>query len=308
MKENKGFAQIIYAIWCVVLVSLAVFFFLAWQNHHRFKHPNVVIAKPALHVDEFPVEGWLLWQEEAVSSPVKGVLKFVNGGKVARVAKGEAIAVIEGDERKVVWAPKAGYFVPALDGEEGNWNFARVWLDYDNLPKAVKARTVPQGVNVQKGTLIGKVIPLPQALRCVFYVYLTPKVKENLQKNFLWIRLDEMDVPFRVEVLAKEILGLKARVNIALTPYFPAHLTIDRKLNLMIYEGRRHGVLLPEESVIFKKGKQGVYVVSKGLATFKEIKGIPMEGNMYFVEEGLLPGEIVILNGDKAREGRVFLW
>lgn len=96
MKENKGFAQIIYAIWCVVLVSLAVFFFLAWQNHHRFKHPNVVIAKPALHVDEFPVEGWLLWQEEAVSSPVKGVLKFVNGGKVARVAKGEAIATRSG--------------------------------------------------------------------------------------------------------------------------------------------------------------------------------------------------------------------
>jgi len=29
---------------------------------------------------------------------------------------------------------------------------------------------------------------------------------------------------------------------------------------------------------------------------------------MFFVEEGLLPGEIVISDGDRAREGRVFLW
>lgn len=308
MKEGKSASQTVYAIWCVILVSLAATFFLAWQNHHYYTHPSVVAAQSALYIDEYPVEGWLLWQEEVISAPLDGALKFVNGGKVARVAKGEAIAVVQGKDRRVIWAPKAGYFVPALDGQEGKWSFGRLWLDYDDLPKEVRANPVPQGVDVKRGSPIGKIIPLPQALRCVFYTYLTPKIKENLERNFLWIRFDERDIPLKVEVLAKEIIGLKARVNISLMPYFPAHLTVDRKLRFMIYEGRRQGVLVPEESVIFKDGKQGVYVVSKGMVVLREISGVPTEDKMYFVDDGLLPGEIVVLKGDKAREGRVFLW
>ncbi|NLG94173.1 MAG: hypothetical protein GX487_02295 [Acetomicrobium flavidum] len=308
MKERKNLAQIAYGIWCLVLVSLAVFVFLAWQNHHYYTHPDVVTAKPALHIDEFPLEGWLLWDEDVIKAPVSGTLKFINGGKVARVAKGEAIAVIEGTGRRAILASRAGYLVPALDGEEGRWNFARVWLDYDNLPKEVKAKPIPQGSYVQAGMPIGKIVPLPQVLRCVFYVYLTPRVREYLNKNVLWIRLDELDMPLRVEVLTKEAVGLKVRVNVALAPYFPAHVTINRKLSFKLYERKVHGVLVPEKSVIFKGGKQGLYVVSKGLAVFREIKGMPVEGNMFFVEEGLLPGEIVISDGDRAREGRVFLW
>jgi hypothetical protein len=51
-----------------------------------------------------------------------------------------------------------------------------------------------------------------------------------------------------------------------------------------------------------------VLQVEGNVASFKEVWGMPVEGGNFFIQKGLQPGNVVVLDADGAKEGKIRLW
>ena len=65
------------------------------------------------------------------------------------------------------------------------------------------------------------------------------------------------------------------------------------------------GITIPKSTLIVKDGQKGVYVLEKGLVTFRRVE-ITGENEDYYLVENLNLYDEVILDPDKAKEGRRF--
>ena len=126
MKEEVAalFRRALYFSLIFLIALGSVYLYILWWDHKESLNPEVVTVVPSSHADRIPARGILLWREELVISPLAGELSYPCE-KPVRVAKGEAVALVgPPGGKKALGAAKVGYFLPALDGEEGKWTYS----------------------------------------------------------------------------------------------------------------------------------------------------------------------------------------
>ncbi|MDR3229971.1 MAG: hypothetical protein LBT65_00890 [Synergistaceae bacterium] len=289
----------------IILVVLGgvVRTYIFWLDHYNMLHPDVVQATVMGYVEELPLEGILVWDEQLVTAPRDGVLTYPSP-RPRRVAKGEAIAAIDG---RAVRVEMPGYFFPALDGQEGKWVYSRLWPGTSDFPRAGPARFVENGARLRKGDPIGKLVPQPQDLRCIAYLDRTPALERDIKLGYVNVRTEPQGRDRKAAVRAYVNAGQKIKVYITL-PFFEPSLLTTRVFSCSVTTGDRQGVLLPDSAVVLRNGQMGVFLLKGNLTEFTEIEGFPADGGNFFIIKGILPGNVVVLQADKFKEGAVMLW
>ncbi|MDR3264609.1 MAG: hypothetical protein LBT15_01220 [Synergistaceae bacterium] len=287
----------------MVVLGIVARVYLFWLDHYNMLHPEVVQATVMGYVEELPLDGILVWDEQLVTAPRDGVLTYPSSHP-RRVAKGEAVAAIDGKALRVE-AP--GYFFPALDGQEGKWVYSRLWPGISDFPPVRPARFVESGARLLRGDPIGKLVPQPQDLRCIAYLDRTPALDRDIKLGYINVRTEPHGRDRKAAVRAFVSAGQKIKVYITL-PFFEPSLLVSRAFSCSVTTGDRQGVLLPDSAVVLREGKLGVLMVKGNLTEFTEIEGFPADGDNFFITKGILQGNLVVLHADRFKEGVVMLW
>ena len=293
---------IYYSAIFIVLVVVAMVYRL-WLNNYNMLHPEVVQAVAMGYVEELPLEGLLIWDEQVLDTPKEGILTYPSP-LPRRVAKGEPLAAVDG---VAVKAGSPGYFIPALDGQEGNWVYSRLWSGFADFPAFGPALPLRNGEYLGKGIPFGKLIPQPQDLRCIAYLDRTPSLERDLKRGFIEIKTEPNGKARRAAIRTTFSEGQKIRVYLTL-PFFPPSVLTSRAFVCSVLTGDRQGVSVPDTAVVLRDGKLGVLMVQGSVTEFIEIDGFPASEGSFFVTKGVLPGNVVVLHADKVREGAVRLW
>ena len=293
-------------VYCVVILSLAagvLKIYLLWLDSYNTLHPEVVAASAMGYVEELPLDGVLIWDEQLLTATRDGVLTYPSF-LPRRVMKGEAVAALDG---VAVNAGTAGYIVPALDGEEGTWVYSRLWPGITAFPTSGALSILDNGARLRKGDPVGKLVPQPQDLRCIAYLDKTNSLAQDIKNGFIEIRAKPDDKVQRAAVRAYWDTGQKIKVYLTL-PFFPASTILTRTFSCNVLTGSLRGVSVPDSAVIQRSGETGVLMVLGSMTEFNEVEGFPIEGNNYFITKGILPGNVVVLHADRIKEGAVRLW
>ena len=293
-------------IYYAVLLSLAVGVikvYLFWLDSYNTMHPEVVAAVAMGYVEELPLDGVLIWDEQLVAATRDGVLTYPSS-LPRRVMKGEAMVALDG---VAVRADSAGYFIPALDGEEEKWVYSRLWPGISAFPPLRELNILDNSTRLRKGDPVGKFVPQPQELRCIAYLDKTISLMQDIKNGFVEIRANPDDKIQRASVRAYWDTGQKIKVYLTL-PFFPASTISTRAFSCNVLTGNIRGVSVPDSAVILRGGKTGVLMVLGSMTEFTEVDGFPIEDDNFFITRGVLPGNVVVLHADKIKEGVVRLW
>ena len=307
------FAKILYYVLTIIIIFGAYEIYKFWYEDYLMSTPRIIEAVSTNYTEEQPLEGILLWDEQLIYAPKNGILTYPSP-RPRMVSKGEMLAALDG---RAVQAPYPAYFFPALDGQEGNWFYSRLWPDFAPFPEFNPAELLENGTMMRRGDPIGKLIPQPQVLRCIAYLDSSPSLNRTLNAKdaFLKIKLGEENKEHKAEVVAVKYSGLKLKVYLRL-PFFPPELLKSRKFSAKVVTGIEFGVMVPDTAVITKDGKNMVFLVQGNNPVLKEIEGFPVLGNgMYdeknfFIEKGIVPGNRLILNAGKfdPNDKNIRLW
>ncbi|MDR2175091.1 MAG: hypothetical protein LBO82_04035 [Synergistaceae bacterium] len=295
--------KIFYGILTLIVVVSGVAMYLLWLNDYYALHPDVVQAAAVVYVEELPLDGVLVWDEQVLAAPRDGVVTYLSP-LPRRVAKGEAVAAVDG---AAVRAGTPGYFFPALDGQEGNWIYSKLWPGVSQFPAFEKAKPVENGRRLKAGDLLGKLVPQPQDLRCIAYLDRTVSLERDVRRDFIDIRTEPNGKTQRAAVRAFSIIGQKIKVYLTL-PFFPPSLLTTRSFSCSVLTANWQGVSVPDTAVALRDGKLGVLLVEGRTTEFTGIEGFPIDEYNFFVTKGIMPGSVVVRHVDKVREGAVMLW
>lgn len=301
-------SRIVYGILVTSVTMLAVAFYLAWWWNTTKAVPDLAAARIGFYREDIPVKAVLLWAEDLVTAPVRGSVQYRHGAKAAFVAKDEVVAtVLKGGKSSAVRSREKGYFVPGLDGLEDRWRYSSLWTGSLPLPRVPDLRVFPDFAESRSDRVIGKLIRQPQTLRCIMYCPITDRISCDVDCGHVEFRLDPLGAPFIGAVRVARTMGSKVKLYMDL-PFFPLRTVFRRDMTLYVNGGEWRGAEIPESAVVIRQGKRGVFVVRGDRAFFREVTGIPMEGNKFLVQTGLNPGNLVLLNGMVGQEGRIRLW
>lgn len=295
-RKRRGlFQRIIYYALLVVIFSTAYRIYEFWYNTYRLSNPLLIDAASANYNEEQPLNGILLWDEQLIYSPQDGFLTYPSP-RPHFVAKGEILAAIDG---YAIRAPYPAYFFPGLDGQEGNWVYAKLWPDFLPFPEIEGAKLIENGTELRRGEPIGKLIPQPQTLRCIAYLDTTPSLERALKSSnaSIRIRTEYEGKERKAEVVAVKSSGQKAKVYLRL-PFFPPNILRSRFFSASVVTDVQKGVMVPDTAVITLKGKNMVYVVEGNTPILREVEGFPADDENFFIENGVQPGNKLILNAD----------
>jgi len=301
--QSWGFYKklLYYAITSILGVGV-VAIYLLWLDTYNMEHPDVTEATAMVYIEELPLNGVLVWDEQILRSPLGGVVTYPSP-QPRRVAKGGTVAVVDGTAVK---ADAAGYFLPALDGQEEEWVYARLWPGAPEYPYFHPAEPLEDGATIRKGDALGKLIPQPQDLRCIAYLDRTPSLERDIGRGFVNIRMGPQSKTQRAVVRTKEPMGQKIKVYLTL-PFFPPHLLLSRAFFCSAVAEDMQGVAIPDTAVILREGKQEVLLVKGNLTEFTEVDGFPVDKDNFFITKGLIPGSIVVLYASSVKAG-VIRW
>ena len=303
---RRGIFLLRRLIYYTVLLLLAVGVlkaYLFWLDSYMTMQVDMVAAAPMGYVEELPLEGVLIWDEQLVTATRDGVLTYPSS-LPRRVMKGEAVAALDG---MAVRADAPGYFIPALDGEEGKWVYSRLWPGISAFPPLKELSILDNGARLRKGDPVGKFVSQPQELRCIAYLDKTISLMQDVKNGFVEIRMNPDDKIQRASVRAYWDTGQKIKVYLTL-PFFPASAISTRAFSCSVLTGNMRGVSVPDSAVILRGGKTGVLMVLGSMTEFTEVEGFPIEGDNFFITRGVLPGNVVVLHADRVKEGVVRLW
>lgn len=301
--------RLIYWACAFFIITFTVFIYISWYKYDTYTHPDIVKAEPYSYAQELPVKGWLLWDEGLVVSPADGTIDYIDSDRAIKVAKGAMVGKVKKGNSVIagIRSKREGYFIPATDGMEGVWTYSYLWNSSANIPEP-DAVWYKNGIHVVKGQIIGKIIYQPQRLKSVAFADLTPELETELKKGWLKIKRESLGLPVDVKVRVFRFLGVH-KVQIYMDfPFFPLNIVGSRKLSYSLYTGEKAGVVIPESCLIMKNGINGVFRVEGNFCEFTQVEGLPLKNKMFFVSQGLKPGNLLALNGNKAREGRIKLW
>lgn len=307
-------------LYCLPFLLIPLLY-LSWLDEYRLAHPAVVEAVSASYVEEQPLDGILLWDEQLVYAPQSGAYTYPSP-RPRRVSKGEMIAALDGT---AVRAPYPAYFYPALDGQEGHWTYSRLWPEFAPFPFFKPAALLEDGSLLRKGAPIGKLVPQPQALRCIAYLDSTPAIERMLHGPgaVLRIKLAPDDKELKAEVVAVKsagptgsssqgdlgatLMGQKIKICLRL-PFFPPDLLRSRAFSAQVVTGEQQGVMLPDSAVIVKDGRHVVFLVQGNRAVSQDVDGFPVGGEKFFVVKGLSPGNTLIRDAERMPRDILRIW
>jgi len=296
-RQRAAFIQkIIYYVIIVFIMMMGYRVYKIWYENYKLSNPQLIEAMSANYSEEQPLDGILLWDEQLVHAPQDGILTYPTP-KARYVAKGEMLAALDGIAVK---APYPAYFYPALDGQEGEWVYPKLWPDFAPFPDFNEASLIENGTFLERGEPIGKLIPQPQILRCIAYLDTTPSLARALSaKDNPTIRIKtEFDgKERRAEVVAVKASGQKLKVYLRL-PFFPPEVLNSRHFTASIVTDIQKGVMVPDTAVITREGKNMVFVVNGNSTELHAIEGFPAGEGEFFIEKGIQPGTKLILNAD----------
>ena len=305
--ENRAYG-IFYGLIVLLITCVWIYAFKAYFDHYDSLHPEIAWAVPWVQVDVVQADGILLWDEEMISAPADGTVKYTLGLGPVRVPRGAIVArVSSGNAMADIKSKSDGYFVAGTDGSEEKWKYSALWPGMKELPNPAPLKMADDGARVKKGDWIGKIVPQPQELRFIGYVDETDDMRDRLASNRIMAKMDMLDTPSRAYVRVFETFGHKAKIYINV-PWFPLQSLMSRKYKLLIETGETSGVTIPETAVTARDGKKGTFVVRGSDASFVEVKGRVIDGSKFLVTDGLKIGDAVIVDGYGGREGRVRLW
>lgn len=281
---------IVFTFMCVYRI------YFIWYDYYALSHPQIIEAVSTSYTEEQPLEGILLWDEQLIYAQQDGVLTYPSP-RPRRVLKGEMLAALDGS---AVRAPYPAYFFPALDGQEGNWVYSRLWPDFAPFPTFSPAILLENGTMLKRGDPIGKLVPQPQILRCIAYLDSSPSLERSLQNkdnSTIKIKLEEDGKERKAEVVAVKSSGHKLKVYLRL-PFFPPNILRSRGFSASVVTGIQYGVMVPDTAVIMRDGKNMVFLVQGNSPELREVEGFPGpdEEKNFFIEKGVVPGNKLILN------------
>ena len=308
MKRSKKQRRILRKIQQLIYLSvLTVIFFFGyrvyrtWYENYKLLHPHIIEVITTNYNEEQPLEGILLWDEQLMYAPNDGILTYPSP-RPRMTAKGEILAALDG---RAVYAPYPAYFYPALDGQEGNWVYPKLWPDFSPFPEFNSASLIENGTYIKRGDPIGKLVPQPQVLRCIAYLDRTPSLERALRNKdnpYIRIKTENEGKERKAEVVAAKVSGQKIKVYIRL-PFFPPNMLKSRAFTASVVTGIEQGVMVPDTAVITKDGKNMVYVVQGNSPTLQVIEGFPADDKNFFIEKGVKHGSKLILNADTLNSG-----
>ena len=305
-KGRRGlFGRLLYySAFLLIFMGMAKFYLIWLENYQRL-HPEVFEAFAVGYIEEQPLEGILLWDEQLVYAPKDGVLTYLSP-LPRRVAKGEIVAALDG---VAVRAPAPGYFSPALDGQEGHWVYSRLWPEFTPFPYFRSAVLLENGTQMRKGAPIGKLVPQPQFLRCIAYLDRSPSIEAGLKRKNATIRIrTESEGKDRdAEVIALKFSGQKLKVCLRL-PFFPPSVLGSRSFSCRVIAGDFQGVMIPDTAVVTREGRNIVFLVQGSRVLPQDVEGFPADDKHFFITKGVMPGNKLILNADKNLAGVIRLW
>jgi hypothetical protein len=85
-------------------------------------------------------------------------------------------------------------------------------------------------------------------------------------------------------------------------------MTENRTFSWKIYVGEQNGIYVPNSSVILKDGVMGVFIIKGNEAAFRKVEAFHADEDNFFINSGVIPGDMLILDASKAREGEVNIW
>ncbi|HDQ93356.1 MAG TPA: hypothetical protein ENN89_04450, partial [Synergistetes bacterium] len=170
MSESK-LVRLFYYFFALCIILGALLIYKAWWDRYFRLRPELATAEPAVLSIDIPMEVALLWDESVMVSPSAGQISFPMGRGPLYCAKGETVAVIAGPSGKnQVKTPGPGYFVAALDGQEGKWSYGELWPGSSKIPSVPGPVFIEEGIDIPKGGPVGKFVPQPRQLRCIAYI------------------------------------------------------------------------------------------------------------------------------------------
>ncbi|WP_299078303.1 hypothetical protein [uncultured Fretibacterium sp.] len=303
--ENGLFGRLVYyTAFLLIFVGVAKLY-LVWLENYRLLHPEIIEAVAVGYIEEQPLDGVLLWDEQLVYAPRDGVLTYLSP-LPRRVAKGEVVAALDGAAVRV---PAPGYFFPALDGQEGHWVYSRLWPEFAPFPFFRSAVLLENGTQLRKGAPVGKLGPQPQFLRCIAYLDCSPSIERSLQRKnaTIKIRMEPDGKDRGAEVVAVKFSGQKIKVCLRL-PFFPASVLYSRAFSCRVITGDLQGVMVPDTAVVTRDGRNLVFVVQGSRVLSQDVEGFPADEKHFFITKGVMPGNKLILHADKTLSGVVRLW
>ena len=306
-RKRKGLLQrIIYYSILLTIFSLGYKIYSLWYDNYRLSNPQFIDAITTNYSEEQPLNGILLWDEQLIYAPQNGILTYPSP-RPRMVAKGEILAALDG---VAVRAPYPAYFFPGLDGQEGNWVYAKLWPDFAPFPEFNNAELIENGTQLMRGEPIGKLIPQPQILRCIAYLDKTPSLEKSLNNAAATVRIrtEYEGKERKAEVVAVKSSGYKIKVYLRL-PFFPPNVLRSRHFSASVVTDIQKGVMVPDTAVITQNGKNLVFLVEGNSPILHEVEGFPADDENFFIESGVLPGNKLILNADtiniKDASGRI---
>ena len=303
--ESGLFGRLAYhTAFLLIFVGVAKLY-LIWLENYRLLHPEIIEAVAVGYIEEQPLDGILLWDEQLVYAPRDGVLTYLSP-LPRRVSKGEVVAALDGVAVKV---SSPGYFFPALDGQEGHWVYSRLWPEFAPFPFFRSAVLLENGTQLRKGAPVGKLVPQPQFLRCIAYLDCSPSIERSLQRKnaTIKIRMEPDGKDRGAEVVAVKFSGQKIKVCLRL-PFFPASVLYSRAFSCRVITGDLQGVMVPDTAVVTRDGRNLVFVVQGSRVLSQDVEGFPADEKHFFITKGVMPGNKLILHADKTLSGVIRLW
>jgi len=289
------------AILLIGMIAYRIYFL--WFDAYRYLHPAVFQAHSGVFTEEIPFEGVLLWEERVIYAPNSGIISYPSLSP-RRVRRGELLGTVGG---RAVNSPAAGYFTPALDGYEGRWRYSDLWPGASPLPSPPRASAIPNGTHVENRQPIGKLIPKPQELRAIAWIDSRPSLNHDIDRGRIRVKRSENDWGLWAEIRTKSIISKRIKLYVTL-PFFTPEMTEMRTFSWIINIGDRNGIYVPNSSVIFRDGVMGVFVIRGNEAVFREVEAFHADEDNFFITSGVIPGDMLILDASRAREGQVNVW
>ncbi|MBQ7195927.1 MAG: hypothetical protein IJS40_00790 [Synergistaceae bacterium] len=295
-RQKKIIQKIIYYIIVVFIMMMGFKVYKIWYENYKLSTPQLIEAMSTNYSEEQPLNGILLWDEQLIYAPQDGIFTYPSP-RPRYVSKGEMLAALDGVP---VRAPYPAYFYPALDGQEGNWVYPKLWPDFAPFPEFNTASLIENGTFLGRGEPIGKLIPQPQVLRCIAYLDTTPSLAralDNKNNPTIRIRTELEGKERRAEVVAVKSSGQKLKVYLRL-PFFPPNILHSRLFTASVVTDVQKGVMVPDTAVITREGKNMVFIVNGNSTELHAIEGFPADEGDFFIEKGVQPGNKLILNAD----------
>ncbi|MBR1437119.1 MAG: hypothetical protein IJ587_01150 [Synergistaceae bacterium] len=306
-RKRKGLPQrLLYYSLLLFICLMGYRVYKSWLEDYTLSHPQIIEALTTNYSEEQPLDGILLWDEQLIYATQSGFLSYPSP-RPRMVAKGEMLAALDGSP---VHAPYPAYFYPALDGQEGNWSYPKLWPDFAPYPEFDDASLIENGTYIKRGEPIGKLIPQPQALRCIAYLNTTPSLERALNnKNnpVIRIRTEYEGKERKAEVIAQKSSGQKIKVFLKL-PFFPPALLKSRRFTASVITDVQKGILVPDTAVITQEGKNKVFILQGNSPVRQEVEGFPADEKNFFIEKGVRHGDKLILNAEMIKDEHERIW